>query len=130
MLVIHILIIWYITNQTRKLPKKVKQVFDYAVEGRAGLWFPLAALWEFSLLLKAGRFKLDLPLEELIANDFFANGIHLLDFSAEDIVQAAKLNFSRDPFDTMIVACARRIDCHLITGDSIIHKQAPCKIYW
>ena len=123
-------LIWYVTNQSRKLPRKVKQTFDQAVEGEAGIWVPMVVLWEFSMLLKAGRFKIDVPLEELVANNFFASAIHLFDFLAEDIVQAAKLNFSRDPFDAMIVVCALRAGCPLITGDDIIHSKEPCKIYW
>ena len=58
-------LIWYVTNEARKLPRKVKKAFDEAVEGRTAIWIPMAVLWEFALLLKAVRFRLAVPLEEL-----------------------------------------------------------------
>lgn len=123
-------LVWYITNQTRKLPRKVRCAFDDAVDGKIAIWVPMIVLWEFSLLLKAGQFSIDVPLEELIAQDFYAKAIHLVDLSPQDIVYAESLSFSSDPFDTLIVACAKRMECSLITGDSIIHAQSPCEVYW
>jgi len=123
-------LVWYISKQARKLPSKIKRVFDDAVDNQATIWIPLVVLWEMSLLLKARRFKMDVSLEELITNNFFAKAIYLIDFLPEDIVRASKLSFSRDPFDTLILACAQRLELPLITGDLMLHESGLCQIYW
>lgn len=123
-------LIWYMTGKFRKLPAKVKQAFDDAVEGKNAIYIPAIVLWELANLVKAGAVKLSVPLEEYVQERFFSKAISVLDLETDDIVQSQHLHFSKDPFDVLIVAMALRVDCPLITADDVIHKQKPCALFW
>lgn len=123
-------LIWYMTKKFKKLPPKVNRVFDHAVEGRVAIWVPIVSLWELSLLEKAGKVQLLASLGEYVEEEFFAKAIHLLDLTAQDIVQSHELNFSKDGFDTLIVAMTRRMECPLITADDTITRSKICPIFW
>jgi PIN domain nuclease of toxin-antitoxin system len=123
-------LVYFITGQFHKLPKKVKQTFESAVEGRSAIFVPAIVLWEFSSLIKAGTVRLSVSLDEYVQGHFFAKAISILDLETEDILLSHRLTFSRDPFDVLIVAMALRMDCPLISGDGIIHAQKPCDLFW
>lgn len=123
-------LVWYITNQVRKLPRKVKKSFDEAVEGRKVIWVPMPVLWELSILLRLRRFTLSVPLAELVSESFFARSLSLLDLEAMDIVRAHELTFTSDPFDALIVASAQRLELPLITTDELITNSAACPVFW
>jgi PIN domain nuclease of toxin-antitoxin system len=123
-------LIWYTTNKLHKLPKKVVKAFDNAIDGHNTILIPMVALWEISLAIKAGKLREIRSLEEHINSKFFANSISILPIEVEDIMHSHQLQFTHDPFDTMIVAMAKRMEAPLITGDSIIHKHKPCALYW
>lgn len=121
---------WYIKSQSNKLPLKVKKAFDDAVEGRRAIFIPAVVLWELSNLIKAEKLRFAVSLEELVEEHFFAKAISIRDIATEDILLSHQLNFSRDPFDSLIVAMAIRAECPLITGDNVIHKSKPCEVFW
>lgn len=123
-------LVWYITAQFSKLPKKVRKAFDDAVEGRCAIFVPAVVLWELSLLIKAGTVRPLVTLEEYVQEHFFAKAISILDLETEDVLRSHGLGFSRDPFDVLIAAMALRIDCPLITADAIIHERKPCDLFW
>jgi PIN domain nuclease of toxin-antitoxin system len=123
-------LVWYITAQFNKLPRKVKQVFDDAVEGKCAIFIPAVVLWELSLLIKSGTVRPSVSLEEYVEEHFFAKAISVLDIETEDIIRSHGLGFSRDPFDVLIVAMALRVDSPLITADAIIHDKKPCELIW
>ncbi|MBS1999332.1 MAG: type II toxin-antitoxin system VapC family toxin [Cyanobacteria bacterium SZAS LIN-2] len=123
-------LVYFITGQYRKIPRKVRTTFEDAVEGRKVIFIPGVVLWELSLLIKAGTVKSSISLEEYVSENFFARAISVIDICTADILQSHNLNFSRDPFDTLIVAMALRMDCPLITGDGVIHREKPCEVFW
>lgn len=123
-------LLWYTTNKLHKLPKKVVGAFDNAIKGQSAILIPLAVLWEISLAIKAGKIQEIYSLEEHIKTRFFANSISILPVEIEDVLRSHKLNFTKDPFDTIIVAMALRMEAPLITGDAIIHKHKPCQLFW
>jgi PIN domain nuclease of toxin-antitoxin system len=123
-------LVWYMTGQFKKMPSKVRRVFDQAVEGRSAIFIPAIVLWELSLLIKAGTVKPSMELDEYIKEHFFAKAISILELETEDILRSHNLTFSRDPFDVLIVAMAQRIDCPLITADRVIHERKPCALFW
>jgi len=122
--------VWYITAQFNKLPKKIRKAFDDAVAGKCAIFIPAVVLWELSLLIKAGIVRPSVTLDEYVQEHFFAKAISVLDIETEDILCSHGLEFSRDPFDVLIVAMALRIDCPLITADGTIHDQKPCELFW
>ena len=123
-------LLWYVKGQLHKLPKKVIKAFEDAIEGNRAIFIPLVALWEISLAIKAGKVRLATSLDEYVKEQFFAKSISVLLLEIEDVLLSQKLHFSNDPFDTLIVSMALRMKAPLITGDSVIHKQEPCEIFW
>jgi PIN domain nuclease of toxin-antitoxin system len=123
-------LVWFMLAKLKRLPSKVKQAFDGALEGRTAIWVPSVVLWEISLIQKAGKIQLKYPLQQYVSQDFGARAMHLLDLETEDILRADALTFSTDAFDTMIVAMAQRMECPLITADTVIHDSRQCEVYW
>ncbi|HIN67381.1 MAG TPA: PIN domain nuclease [Candidatus Obscuribacterales bacterium] len=48
----------------------------------------------------------------------------------EDLIIAHGLNFNRDPFDSLIVATAKRLSLPLISGDNEIIDSGECRMFW
>jgi PIN domain nuclease of toxin-antitoxin system len=122
--------LWYTAENFSKLSPSVKKAFDDAVEGRIAIWVPVVVLWELSLLIKAGKIQTSRKIQDYISNNFFAKAIHPLDMTPLDVAISEDLNFTKDPYDTLIVAMALRMDCALITNDSVIHTTQPCQLFW
>jgi PIN domain nuclease of toxin-antitoxin system len=112
------------------LSKPVQRVFTAATNAEVAIWVPVPVLWEISLLAKAQRIRLRLPLHDYVEEHFFANGIHLIDMTPEDVLNAHAQAFTTDPWDTVIVAVAQRLECPLITKDRLLHEKRPCEIFW
>ena len=123
-------LVWYMTAQFNKLPGKVKRAFDDAVEGKCAIFIPAVALWELSMLIKAGAIRTSVTLDEYVQEHFFAKAISILDIETEDILRSHSLTFSRDPFDVLMVAMALRMNCPLISGDGVMHDRKPCELFW
>jgi PIN domain nuclease of toxin-antitoxin system len=123
-------LVWYLTGQANKLPRKVKKAFDNAVEGKSAIFVPAPVLWELSLLIKAGAVRSSVTLDEYVQEHFFANAISMLDLETEDILLSHSLGFSRDPWDVLIAAMTLRVDSPLITADGVMHECNPCELFW
>lgn len=122
--------IWYITNQIHKLPKKVSKAIDDAAEGRVAIFIPQVVLWEFSMVVKSGKSRLNRTLDVYVREKFYAKAISILQLETDDILHVHTLKFTNDPFDALIVVMTQRLQCPLITGDAVIHKHRPCDIFW
>jgi PIN domain nuclease of toxin-antitoxin system len=81
------------------------------------------------MAVKANKLRLSCPLAEYLNQKLFARAICILDIEEADILKFQELRFSADPFDTLIVAMAQRLDCPLITAASIIHPEKPCRVF-
>lgn len=125
-------LLWYLDRQNRKLPKKVLAAFTSAEKGNgAHLWVPCAVGWEISHLnRKTDRLKLDAPFEELIRENFYIKNLTLVEVQPDDLIIAHSLSFNRDPFDSLIVATAMRLELPLITADGDITDSNVCDVFW
>jgi|GEM_PF-589981 PIN domain nuclease of toxin-antitoxin system len=125
-------LIWYLANKESKLPKKVLVSFKSAQFGEGShIWVPAAVAWEFSILLrKTDRIKAIGSYEELISENFFFKNLTLCEMLPEDLIIAHGLNFNRDPFDSLIVATAKRLSLPLISGDNEIIDSGECRMFW
>jgi PIN domain nuclease of toxin-antitoxin system len=125
-------LIWYLAKHDKKLPKRVFAAFKSAQDGTGvHIRVPAAVAWEISLLMrKTNRITTPASFEELIAEDFFFKSMTVTDLTAEDLVIAHSLTFNRDPFDSLIVATARRLELPLITADEQITESNACGIFW
>jgi PIN domain nuclease of toxin-antitoxin system len=126
-------LVWYLTNQPNKLPKKVFGAFESARKSAGShIWVPIAVAWEVSTLLrKTNRIALpDDSFEELIMENFYFKNLTVTDLIPEDLIIAHGLRFNSDPFDSLIVATAKRLDLPLITADTEITKSKTCDVFW
>lgn len=125
-------LIWYLSNQDAKLPRKVLAAFKSADEGSGThIWVPAAAAWEISQLMhKTTRLKLEGSFEELIRESFYCKSLTLTELRPEELILAHSLTFNKDPFDALIVATACRMDLPLITRDNDITDSGACSVFW
>jgi PIN domain nuclease of toxin-antitoxin system len=125
-------LIWYLGKQTSKLPKKVFSAFELAREGLGThVWVPYAVAWEISQLMrKTDRIMAVGSFEELLRENFYFKSMTLIDLQPDDLIIAHSLVFNRDPFDSLIVATAKRLQLPLITGDGEITDSNTCEVFW
>lgn len=125
-------LIWYLANEDRKLPKKVLTAFKSAEAGSGThIWVPSAVAWELSQLMrKTDRIKLTASYGELIKEAFFFKSLTLTELQPEDLIIAHSLSFNRDPFDSLIVATAKRLELPLISADGDITESHTCDVFW
>lgn len=126
-------LLWYMSKQDAKLPKKVFAAFKSAHQGNgAHIWLPAAVAWEISQLMrKTNRItKAFGSFEELIRENFYFKSLTLTEVLPEDLIIAHSLNFTRDPFDSLIVATAKRLELPLMTADSDITQSGVCEVFW
>lgn len=123
-------LLWYCDKQFRKLAARVKSAFDKAADGEVALFVPTVVLWEIAMLARVGKIELPVSFATWQRQIFSAPTVNALSIEAEDTLTANDLTFTRDPFDALIVATAIRMQCPLITKDSLIHDNKPCELFW
>jgi PIN domain nuclease of toxin-antitoxin system len=90
-----------------------------------------ASLWEMQIKFDRGRLSLDRP-----PLDWLRSAVELHDLAYhwiedEAIAALADLpDLHRDPFDRMLIAHAKILQCSLLTPDPEIHKYPGVKIIW
>lgn len=125
-------LIWYMARQDAKLPKKVLSAFKSAQAGDGThIWVPTAVAWEMSLLMrKTDRISAIGSYKELLQENFFFKSVTLCEMGADELIIADSLHFNRDPFDSLIVATAIKLDLPLITADNEITDSRECRVFW
>lgn len=123
-------LVWYLQGN-RKLSDRVLDVFKRTEQGQEAIYIPGAVIWEISLNLKAGG-SIQLATD---FGTFMRTLSHVRTFledpvTSEIINIGHGLNFSKDPFDSIIVATALARDLPLISNDSVIHASKPCELFW
>jgi PIN domain nuclease of toxin-antitoxin system len=104
--------------------------YERCEQREALLYVPAAAIWECSLLARAGRINLRRTVRQFF-DDLFSNPVYQpLDLTAEQIFLADEMRFNRDPFDALICAAARTMDLPLITRDVEIRGSGTVKVLW
>ena len=123
-------LIWYAANQKAKLSKRALRVFEKASANQALIYVPTPALWEITLLIKAGQISLPQPFAQWAAalNSQFGFEISLLDTAV--LETAMKVRINGDPFDEVIVATALALDLPLITKDAAITDSQLVEVIW
>jgi PIN domain nuclease of toxin-antitoxin system len=97
---------------------------------QALLYIPMAVIWETSLLARASRINLRRPVREFFADLFTNPAYQPLELTADEVFDADELRFTRDPFDALICATARRLDLPLITRDGDIRASGAVRVLW
>lgn len=113
-----------------KLGPKARAHFDACERQQAILYVPVIVMWETALLARAVRINLHRPLAAFF-DDLFSNPAYQpLDLTPAHVMQADELRFTRDPFDTLIVAVARDLSLPLVTRDAAIRESGTVKVIW
>lgn len=102
-----------------------------ACERQQGLLYvPMAVVWETSLLARASRINLHRPVRDFFADLFTNPAYQPLELTANEVFDADELRFTRDPFDALICATARRLDLPLLTRDGDIRASGAVRVIW
>ena len=113
-----------------RLGPKARAHFDACERQQAILYVPAVVMWECSLLARAVRINLHRPLRSFF-DDLFSNPAYQpLDLTPAHVLLADEMRFTRDPFDTLIVAVARDLRLPLVTRDAQIRQSGTVKIVW
>lgn len=121
-------LVWFLTGESRRLSRRVRDVFQDADDGRATVHIPVVVLMELVLLERRGR--IEVAYRELRDQLAVRRGMPLEALLPEDIDEARTLAVLRDPFDVLIAATARRLGLPLITRDEAITEAKVVRTYW
>ena len=94
------------------------------------MYVPAAVIWECGLIARAGRINLRRSVRAFF-DDLFSNPAYQpLDLTAEQVLVADDLAFTRDPFDALIVATAVTLAMPLVTRDGVIRDSGRVRVIW
>jgi PIN domain nuclease of toxin-antitoxin system len=113
-----------------RLGHRAAKLFDRCEHGEAILYVPSAVMWECSLLARVARVNLRRSVRAFF-DDLFSNPAYQpLDLTPEQVYAADELRFTRDPFDSLIVAAAQSAGLPLVTRDAAIRESAIVAVVW
>lgn len=110
----HIFIWW--ADQTEKLSLAALS----ALEDEANeLILSVASVWEMQIKSQLGKFRLRLPLAELLKNQQETNALAVLPITLAHVLVLDALPFHhKDPFDRLLIAQSIEEDLTIVTADS------------
>jgi PIN domain nuclease of toxin-antitoxin system len=100
---------------------------DVEAAGRDGrLFLAPISMWEVAMKVAKGKLALSSPTLEWIQHSKRRSRIQDAPMAAEVAVDSATLpgSFHADPADRLVIATARYLDAHLVTGDKAIADYA------
>ena len=113
-----------------RLGPRAATLFERCERREATLYVPAAVIWECELIARVGRINLRRSVRAFF-DDLFSNPAYQpLDLTPEQVLAAADLTFTRDPFDALIVATAVTIDMPLVTHDGLIRESGRVRVIW
>ncbi|MFL6213194.1 MAG: type II toxin-antitoxin system VapC family toxin [Blastocatellia bacterium] len=123
-------LIWYAANQQSKLSRKALRLFEKAWVNEAFIYVPAVALWEVSLLIKAGQIRLSQPFEQWAAALASKPGFEIAALDETVLQTSLNVHINDDPFDEVIVATALTLNLPLITKDVAISDSGLVEVIW
>jgi PIN domain nuclease of toxin-antitoxin system len=114
----------------RALGSRAASHFDACERQQALLYVPMAVVWEVSLLARASRINLRRPVREFFADLWTNPAYQPVELTPDEVFDADELRFTRDPFDALICAAARRMDLPLVTRDADIRASGAVRVLW
>lgn len=109
-------LLWLSSGSVRLGPRAGAAIEAAVSAGEAA--FSAISVWETAMLVRKGRYGLDIPIDRWCA-DLIAAGLSELPLDAAAAGQAAELpDLHEDPADRMIAATAMRLGAQLVTSDA------------
>jgi PIN domain nuclease of toxin-antitoxin system len=113
-----------------RLGPRAAALFERCERREATLYVPAAVIWECALIARVGRIHLRRSVRSFF-DDLFSNPAYQpLDLTAEQVLVADELPFTRDPFDALIVATAVTMALPLVTRDGAIRESGRVRVVW
>jgi PIN domain nuclease of toxin-antitoxin system len=110
-----------------KLSSKVAQAHD---DPANTLFVSIGSLWEIQIKSATGKLELDVPLAQIVNEQFEAGRFQMLDIRAAHVLALNELpRHHGDPFDRMMIAQARVEALPLVSVDRVF-EQYPVEIFW
>ncbi len=123
-------LLWYAAGTEKKLGPVGRKAFHAYAAGTGAFYVPAPVVIETWFLSLNGAIRLDGSIAgwwQRIASPT----LHHVDLSHEDVMEAARLDWDHDdPFDRLIVAIARRLECPLLTKDARIQAFEGVETVW
>jgi predicted nucleic acid-binding protein len=114
--------------ESRKLPDKVKDVFEQAEQGNAKIYVPAIALAELAYLSEKGRIDANLSQADAYFQKYTTVSEMPLD---ADIVRTAfQIDDVPELQDRLIAASGKLKDCPLLTNDPDLASSMHISIIW
>ena len=113
-----------------RLGKRAAVHFAACERQQALLYVPVVVVWECVLLVRRGRlsFAKDVPA---FFDDLFSNpAFQPYDLTVPQVLLAAEMAFTQDPFDALICAAAADLELPLMTGDTEITASKRIRVLW
>jgi PIN domain nuclease of toxin-antitoxin system len=122
--------IWF-TSNPESLSQKAKEVVEAAVKEKNMLVSSISA-WEVALLVKKGRLKLTMDVNDWIANSENLPFIHFIPVTNAIAVKSVNLPppHQPDPADRIIIATALSTGSPIVTKDKKISDYSHVKTIW
>lgn len=109
-------LLWLSSGSVRLGPRATAAIEAAVSAGEAA--FSAISVWETAMLVRKGRYALDIPIDRWCA-DLIAAGLVEAPLDAVAAGQAAGLpDLHEDPADRMIAATAMRLGAQLVTSDA------------
>jgi PIN domain nuclease of toxin-antitoxin system len=123
-------LLWYAAGAEKKLGPAGRKAFRAYERGEGAFYVPAPVVIETWFLSMNGTIAVEGSIGgwwQRIASPT----LHHVDLSHDDVLEAARLDWDhQDPFDRMIVATARRLDCPLLTKDATIRAFKGVETVW
>jgi PIN domain nuclease of toxin-antitoxin system len=120
-------LIWYL-SKPKRLGRAAARQLRQADVGRCNVLIPAVVPIELALLREAGRNVVGPAQVEALLRVQSAFRLVPLDLSQG--LEFSLLTALSDPFDRLVVACARVFSASLITADTGIHDSSLTPVIW
>ena len=126
----HVLIWW--VNDDQHLSKAARDTLEQARERDEQILVSVISAWEIATLLKKGRLKLAMDIDEWLAAIAALRGIEFVPLSTTVAVDSVNLPgaFHADPADRIIVALSRACNVPVVSADERIRHYPHVRCIW
>ena len=121
---------WWAVNEPKKLSKRALGLIKKTQPDRRAI--ASISIWEFVMMVKLGRIKLKMSLEEWLNHAIIKTGMAVLELSPRIAIESCYLpgEFHKDPADRIIVATGRVNQMKLLTKDKKILDYPYVESIW
>ncbi|MBI2377938.1 MAG: type II toxin-antitoxin system VapC family toxin [Deltaproteobacteria bacterium] len=119
-------LLWWIKKHKRLSKPALRLIERSSRRGVAAI-----SLWEIARLVEQGRVRLDVEVEDWLADALSLDGVELLPLTPAIAARSTRLgSFHGDPADRLIVATALLHDAILVTADGAIEDCGLVETVW